>query len=910
MVTTARRRDPRDGRTLRIVDESFWSRERDMLSLRLSLLHDFLSAKGLTSDIQLHAEECRYLEYQIQSIHASLARTGDDTEARDALDHRLHSEPTSDRSERFKDWLANNQEFKTLMLSHQTEVARDVDGAEDGEGGAAVVVGGKYKCCELGCKHYVYGFETVEALRRHMGLHEDAEEARREDVVRRRTSGMSLEDGGPGGVGSREGSSEGERGVNGRKSSVVGNGNGFGVMPPSPFSKRTSLLPTPEAEGRRRGGGRLSLPGGAAGGLGGVRTAGPCLRCKVLKKKCDCQNPCKECPQQDVMAPDLWKALGCFHGPLTEMVRKCLHGFEQPSRPTTGTLAPTTIFWAAELDHLLTSHPAFASLDDDFWDSRHKLSSINSADIMDTTPDLTDAAYKRLLQEYGPAVGLLKTTVLDRAYLGRTAYNPFALLRVGRDAMGACNDPSSWHLYTLAQSLLITVLRYRLALASSPPTTPPSLTAPLTAFLLAFDTRFTNRKELPPSAWLAAFHSLCLFSITKTLLIDTPVPHQSSPHDAAARLATAHKILVSVFAWSAKLSAWCPKEPLELRDPLLRDWSRDASPAVQPPIRDSLVATQRLVNRDGWAKSCIRHTKDFLLGLGAGNVEGGFNGFLAMRYGGAESGYRGGDGFAPPAQRRRTDSGAVATDSPPVKSPLAEDVGPTTTTTTTSATPGRRAPLPPYPPQAASAAWRVASPPTSGKSEEEKERELASYYRRPLAVGSAGGEAGGFGGVTTVAPRMPLPSVAARMGSAEDGRGAAGGSPASSADKRPKRRELSKEQREHAAAVRRLGACGECKARKVKCSPSHHRGSPGVGGGRRSGSPGPTSPRTEGSSSSPGRGGGGGGSIGPIVRKRKSESPAPVMHMGMSMLARRASPDAADDDDGVGGEVLVVAVEE
>lgn len=41
-------------------------------------------------------------------------------------------------------------------------------------------------------------------------------------------------------------------------------------------------------------------------------------------------------------------------------------------------------------------------------------------------------------------------------------------------------------------------------------------------------------------------------------------------------------------------------------------------------------------------------------------------------------------------------------------------------------------------------------------------------------------------------------------------------------------------------------------------------------------------------------------------------SPAPpIMHMGMSMLARRGgSPDAADDDDGVGGEVLVVAVEE
>lgn len=40
----------------------------------------------------------------------------------------------------------------------------------------------------------------------------------------------------------------------------------------------------------------------------------------------------------------------------------------------------------------------------------------------------------------------------------------------------------------------------------------------------------------------------------------------------------------------------------------------------------------------------------------------------------------------------------------------------------------------------------------------------------------------------------------------------------SASGKRGKRRELSKEQREHAAAVRRLGACPECKARKVKVS--------------------------------------------------------------------------------------------
>jgi hypothetical protein len=85
----------------------------------------------------------------------------------------------------------------------------------------------------------------------------------------------------------------------------------------------------------------------------------------------------------------------------------------------------------------MSSQPGFAKLSDEFWDNRQKLS-LNSADVMDTTPDLTEVAYKRLLHEYGAGVGLLKTGVLDRAYLGRTAYNPFALLRVGKDAMAAC----------------------------------------------------------------------------------------------------------------------------------------------------------------------------------------------------------------------------------------------------------------------------------------------------------------------------------------------------------------------------------------------------------------------------------------------------------------------------------------
>ncbi|OBT61548.1 hypothetical protein VE03_08901 [Pseudogymnoascus sp. 23342-1-I1] len=913
MVSTARRRDPRDGRTLRTVDEAFWARERDMLSMRLSMLKDFLAEKGIVSDTQLHAEECRYLEYQIQSVQASLASTGDDTSAHDALEARLANEPASQESEKYKDWLANNQEFKTLMLSHQTEGHGDGDIDEGGEG-AEVVVGGKYKCCEPACKHYVYGFETVKALRRHMGLHEEAEEARR------RASGVGVDEGADGDGG--EGGSEGEHGgVNGGNGSVMGNGNGngdangFGGVPGSPLSTRTALLPTPEAEGKRRGGGRLSLPAGAEGGGGGVRMSGPCLRCKVLKKKCDCLKPCKECPLQDVMAPDLWKALGCFHGSLTTMI-KCLEGFKSPPQSSPGGDATGTndITWAAEIDYLMKTHPGFVTLEDAFWDSRDKLA-LNSADVMDTTRDLADVEYKRLLHEYGPAVGLLKMAMLDRAYMARTAYNPFALLRVGKNVMAVCNDPPNWHVYTLAHTLLTTVLHYRLSLLTTPPTSSPPLHPPLTAFLLAFDARFSTRKELPPSAWLAAFHSLCLFSITKSLLIDTPRPHQADPSKAAARLMTTHKILVSVFAWSAKLSNWCPKEPFDNRDPLLRTWTDAAQaadaqaaearadkplsdPIAAGPLRDALVATQRLVNKEGWAKGCIKNTKEFLLGLGAGTAEAGFSGFWAVRYSG--------EGLVVQPQqvqvaRRRSPplGKSPLVKSPLVKSPLAEYAGPVVE---------KRAPLPHAAPKSP---WSPPPPPGEEKGDADGDS-AGSYYRRVTLETAAVAERPVFTGPgIKISGRMPLPALPSSMRSASVDEvrnvAAAGeaGSPSAGAEKKPKRKGLTREQREHAAAVRRVGACGECKARKVRCDPSHLRGSA---------EPGPVSPRTvgSGSSSSPG----GGGAVGPIVRKRKSESPAPpIMHMGISMLARRGGldatddtpDDAADDEGGVDKEVFVVA---
>jgi hypothetical protein len=228
--------------------------------------------------------------------------------------------------------MANNQEFKTLMLSHQTEGHRrrrrrrntkthtsannttnnngdeqdeeidDDDDDDDEEDDDAHAVGGGFKCCERGCKHFVYGFETGEALRRHMGLHEDddAEAARREaSTLQRRTSNMSLEDaGGPSGEESEDAAAAANghahhhkhRGHHSRTLSTghghgiasAAAGNGNGNNPGSPFAKRAMANTSDGVAAEKKRAGRLSLPAFAPAV---VRTAGPCLRCKVLKKK-------------------------------------------------------------------------------------------------------------------------------------------------------------------------------------------------------------------------------------------------------------------------------------------------------------------------------------------------------------------------------------------------------------------------------------------------------------------------------------------------------------------------------------------------------------------------------------------------------------------------------------------------
>lgn len=95
-------------------------------------------------------------------------------------------------------------------------------------------------------------------------------------------------------------------------------------------------------------------------------------------------------------------------------------------------------FWSRELEDLM-SLPTFCNLENECWEDRKNRDfNADSINARETSPKLTEVTYTRLLPDYSPAIGLLKTAVLDPAYQNTTAFNPFALLRVGKTLASQC----------------------------------------------------------------------------------------------------------------------------------------------------------------------------------------------------------------------------------------------------------------------------------------------------------------------------------------------------------------------------------------------------------------------------------------------------------------------------------------
>lgn len=329
--------------------------------------------------------------------------------------------------ENFENWYGYNQEFKMLMRAHQDPSLPHTD-----------VIEGQHKCIDMHCKHYVYGFDTDDALRRHITLHEAAQEnqARATSTIRQKTSTMSLDD-------QPVNPDEARRSIHEYDPS---NSEAERAVPlQSPFQKREQLKSMLEQPMKSQGYGTippLMSPASA-------KSSGPCLRCKVLKKRCDCMSPCKECPQQDILAPDLWKALGCFQGPLSDLSTKSLQSIEEclfkirlpDHRDLTFDVSYATddkkLFWTTELDILL-KNDGFKDLEDQYWQNLGTRNAPLPATALPASPPLqSEGVYRDLLKKYAPAIAVLKAAPKDEHHQHlHSAFNPFTLFRVGEKLSG------------------------------------------------------------------------------------------------------------------------------------------------------------------------------------------------------------------------------------------------------------------------------------------------------------------------------------------------------------------------------------------------------------------------------------------------------------------------------------------
>lgn len=133
-------------------------------------------------------------------------------------------------------------------------------------------------------------------------------------------------------------------------------------------------------------------------------------------------------------------------------------------------------------------------------------------------------------------------------------------------------------------------------------------------FLQAFEILTLRGQPLDPRSWLAAFLSLCIFSIVRTVLVDLLFSSSARPGASVDFIAGVYEVLVSAFSASSP--------------PMLDEGPADMS----DEDRGIFASLAAVVKRDVWAENDISSTKEFLMLLGRAGKAGSLgNGFIRQR---------------------------------------------------------------------------------------------------------------------------------------------------------------------------------------------------------------------------------------------------------------------------------------
>ncbi|KAK4178620.1 hypothetical protein QBC36DRAFT_100570 [Triangularia setosa] len=617
--------------------------ELEMLRHKHRVLRAYADENQLSNKIPLlsEIEEARTLQYNCECIEAACLEHGVDLQDPRFLDTLKYHYFRDQAPEGYATWLDRNvARFDPIVSAMRLRDSLPLGFRNHHS----------YKCWDERCMHYIYGYL----------LHDDRDQHSREHVsLQKRDSGLSVS-GTPPLVfpdkSNRNYSADYSKqpsplylprpGPNIQLAPIATNSQppakdhreslrSYSFVPEYPAGPRGSVDSEvdpllPPLKRSRVGQSRLE----SIGELRLLREVGPCLRCKVLKKGCDSNDPCGLCPESTNSADnDFWKALGCHRGPLANFADTMLPTAVSPRHTQTPMTSPLAIrrnindflersfVVTPEITRMVKANLDF---DDGFWWTE------DLASLPPSNPTLASFA-KEPVDRPPPILN-----VLAASWNMSGAYNFWQLLKLsGVLSESRESEAVTYPVLYRAKLLLREALFYDLQLPDPAIHGEPSSSSThvifddadlygrfqllyncMTQFLHSLDTQMMRPGSLDPKTWLASFFSLCIFSIVRTLLVDRAGQARvnSPTQPTTSAMHAVYKALVSLFA--ASTSMLLDGHEVELNN----------------DDRELLASVGAFLGRNSWAERGLTNTKDFLLFLGSGEIEGNvYHGFLKQR---------------------------------------------------------------------------------------------------------------------------------------------------------------------------------------------------------------------------------------------------------------------------------------
>ncbi|GAB0132343.1 hypothetical protein EsDP_00000783 [Epichloe bromicola] len=374
------------------------------------------------------------------------------------------------------------------------------------------------------------------------------------------------------------------------------------------------------------------------------RQTNPCLRCKIEKKKCDNDGnkTCFNCSDAPPAARyEHWGVIGCFRNPLASFAEMILPGSSSPKQIRTPEMSPLSQRRGInEYLQTVCSFPEHftviveANLDfpDAFWWSAH-------LDSKSSSNDGTSGYNREMSNQPPPSL----SAIASSWHAQDTAFDLFQLIRVsGTLCTSRENEEAIYPALYNAKLLLRETIFYGILHpdpvlrigATFNVQSPPEgadleeytrlLEECLVRFLQSFESMCSSKSSHRPRDTLADFLSICIFSATRTLLLDViPSAPSSSSLQQSLRATSGNTSQLIHGMYRSLVQLFCSSGPS-----LGNGWEGNMT-HEETSLHYSI---NRLIRTEIWASEGIESSADYLIRLGDGYIESlGFNGFLRQR---------------------------------------------------------------------------------------------------------------------------------------------------------------------------------------------------------------------------------------------------------------------------------------